>query len=128
MDGDDVLKVFDAEIESHHAVFVVGAVDPNQTVFGFHFDSDIGEPAIVFTKFLGTSAMVRTKWILLMCIVRPRLRRAWTASCTVATRRVGWPGARQRVQAHCNPGFLTVLHGASQTRKLPEIVGRLPLS
>ena len=32
---------------------VAGAVNPNQTVLGFHLAGDIEEPIFVFAKFLG---------------------------------------------------------------------------
>lgn len=54
MDGDEVLKAFDAEFgEGHDTVFVVWPVDPDQTVLGFHFDGDFGEPVFIFTEFPG---------------------------------------------------------------------------
>lgn len=101
MDGDEVLKAFDAEFgEGHDAVFVVGPVDPDQTVFGFHFDSDLAEPVLIFAEVPGDERDGSHGRILLMCIVRPRLRRAWTASSTAATRRGDWRGARQCGEAH----------------------------
>jgi hypothetical protein len=55
MDSDEVHEAFDSGVGEGHGLFVAGAVDPDQSVFGFHLAGDVGEPVLVFAK-LGSDA------------------------------------------------------------------------
>jgi transposase-like protein len=51
--ADEILNGIDAVLGESHDAVVVGAVDPDQTVFRFHADGDIGEPVFVDAELSG---------------------------------------------------------------------------
>jgi len=54
MDVDEVEQVFDAVFgEGHGPALVLWIVDPDQPVFRFHVEREIGEPVFVLAEIAG---------------------------------------------------------------------------
>lgn len=52
--ADEVVQAVDAVLgKGRDAVRVVGIVDPDQAVFGFHADGDVAEPVLVDFELTG---------------------------------------------------------------------------
>lgn len=53
MDFDKFGQRFDAEVGERHNALVGGTINPDLTVLGIHFVSDVPQPVLIFAEHLG---------------------------------------------------------------------------
>ena len=56
MDFDELDQVLDSKVGERHHTLVVGAVYPDDPVFGVHLVGDVKEPVLVLAEILGDAA------------------------------------------------------------------------